>query len=299
MIDLHMHSVYSDGTAEIIDILKQAEDLKLSTISITDHETINAYNEIYNIDIKKYFSGKIIPGIELKMQYKNKIIDVLGYGIDYKKMREFLKERYGESGRAEIQIKQLNDFYEYGRQYGLVLSPMEELVWDKEREWASIVFYDEMKKHEENKLKVPSDLWEDFICFKKKYYNKEGEMFYIDRAKYYPLMEDMLEVIHKSEGLAFVAHIYEYGWMKDKLEELKNMISNFKIDGVECYYSKFTNEQINGLVEFCKENNLFMSGGTDYHGDNRPEIEIGIGKGELKVPYSIISNWMDKVNIIK
>ena len=107
---------------------------------------------------------------------------------------------------------------------------------------------EEMKKHEENKLKVPSDLWEDFICFKKKYYNKEGQMFYIDRAKYYPLMEDMLEIIHKSDGLAFIAHIYEYGWMKDKLEELKNMISKFKIDGVECYYSKFTNEEINSVT---------------------------------------------------
>jgi len=224
MIDLHIHSIYSDGTLGVKDILKQAEELKLSTVSITDHETCNAYKEIQDIDVRKYFHGKIIRGIELKSQYKNRIVDILGYCIECDKMSKILEKYYGEFGRGEIQIKQLEDFYECGKKLNLTLAPMEELVWDKKREWASIVFYNEMKKHEENKEKVPKDLWQNFNNFKKNYYNKEGEIFYIDRAKYYPLISEVLEWIHQSEGLAFIAHVYQYDWIEDKIKELKNMI---------------------------------------------------------------------------
>lgn len=291
MIDLHIHSIYSDGTDNIKDILKQAEALKLNTISITDHENCNVYKEIEELDVKRYFSGKIIPGIELKAQYNGRVIDILGYNIDYKKMNEGLVELFGENGRAEIQIKQLNEFYEYGKKYGLSLAPQNELKWDKKRDWSSIVFYNEIKRYEENRLKLPEDLWEGYNSFKINYYNKKGGMFYIDRAKYYPLMKDILNIIHKSGGLAFVAHVFEYSWMEDKVSELKKIIKEFDIDGVECYYSNFSDSEIKKLVEFCEKNSLLVSGGTDYHGSNRPEIKLGIGRGCLEVPDSIIYNW--------
>lgn len=291
MIDLHIHSIYSDGTSNIVDILKKAEELKLSTISITDHEKCTAYKEINEIDAKKYFSGKIIPGIELKSGYNGQVVDILGYGIDYVKMIDFLKECYGGISREEIQTKQLAEFYEYAKEYGLSLVSMEELVWDKNREWASIVFYQELKRHQENKAKLPEDLWESFINFKRNYYNKKGSMFYIDRSKDYPPINKIVDVIHKTGGLAFVAHVYEYTWMDEKIEELRKIKEEFNIDGIECYYNSFSKEQTDGLIEFCRNENLLMSGGSDYHGDNRPEIELGTGRGNLKVPDSIIYSW--------
>ena len=64
-----------------------------------------------------------------------------------------------------------------------------------------------------------------------------------------------------------------------------------KLDGVECYHSSFTEEQIKKLIQFSKENNLLMSGGSDYHGTNKPYINLGTGQGILKVPKNIIENW--------
>jgi len=221
-------------------------------------------------------------------------IDILGYGIDDIKMTDFLAECYGGVSREEIQIRQLADFYKYAEKYGLILAPMEELVWDRSREWASIVFYKELKRHQENKTKVPEDLWAAFINFKRKYYNKKGAMFYIDRSKDYPSIDKIVDIIHRAGGLAFVAHVYEYTWMDDKRDELKLIKEEFNIDGVECYYNSFSREQTKGLVELCRNENLLMSGGSDYHGFNRPEIELGIGRGNLAVPDDIIYNWLEK-----
>ena len=89
MIDLHIHSKYSfDGSDEITEILKKAEEKKLSYISITDHNNTDSYEELQNIDIKKYYSGKIIPGIEINTKAAGVPIEILGYNIDYKIMNE-------------------------------------------------------------------------------------------------------------------------------------------------------------------------------------------------------------------
>ena len=65
MIDLHIHTNNSDGSDSVIEVLKKAEKHKLSHISITDHESVNGHYQLKDIDVKKYFSGKIIPGAEL------------------------------------------------------------------------------------------------------------------------------------------------------------------------------------------------------------------------------------------
>ncbi|MCX4255211.1 MAG: phosphoesterase, partial [Bacilli bacterium] len=79
--------------------------------------------------------------------------------------------------------------------------------------------------------------------------------------------------------------------MEDKISELNAITKEFNIDGIECYYSNFTEEQTNELINYCNQNNLLISGGSDYHGNNKPEISLGIGKGNLQVPSNIIDNW--------
>jgi len=87
MIDLHLHTNYSDGTDTVKELLKNAESQKQDIISITDHDSVDAYNELENIDTRKLFSGKIIVGAELKTFYNGVPMEVLGYGIDYKKIK--------------------------------------------------------------------------------------------------------------------------------------------------------------------------------------------------------------------
>ena len=94
MIDLHIHTNNSDGSDSVIEVLKKAEKLGLKTISITDHDTCRAYEELKNIDIKKYYSGNIIKGVELRCFYNRRIIELLGYNIDPQKMQEWLDDFY-------------------------------------------------------------------------------------------------------------------------------------------------------------------------------------------------------------
>ena len=76
MIDLHMHTTYSDGADTLIQVLEKAEKLKLQYISITDHDTCEAYKELEKLDVKKYYSGTIIRGVEIKCSYQKRLIEV-------------------------------------------------------------------------------------------------------------------------------------------------------------------------------------------------------------------------------
>ncbi len=291
MIDLHIHSTNSDGSKTVKEILIEAQKLGLTTISFTDHETCGAYNELERINIKDYFKGNIINGIELKSQYKDIVMDILGYGINYKKMSKYLEECYKDITRQKIQESQLIEFYKIGLKEQLTLRPIDELNWDRTRDWASIVFYNEIKSHLENKSKVPPDLWEDFKNFKNNHYHIKGNTFYINMAKDYPRVEKIIDIIHRSGGKAFIAHIYQYKEIEDKILELKKIISKYNIDGIECYHSIFSNIENEKLLKFTKAHNLLISGGSDYHGKNKPDISLGIGKGNLKVPDKILIDW--------
>lgn len=291
MIDLHIHSTNSDGSKTVKEILTEAQNLGLTTISLTDHETCGAYNELERINIKDYFKGNIINGIELKSQYKDIVLDILGYGIDYKEMSKYLEECYKGMTREKIQESQLKEFYKIGLKNKLTLRPIDELNWDRTRDWASIVFYNEIKSHLENKSKVPSDLWEDFKNFKNNHYHIKGNTFYINMAKDYPKIEKIIDIIHQSGGKAFIAHIYQYKEIENKILELKEIISKYSIDGIECYHSIFSNSESEKLQKFAKSHNLLISGGSDYHGINKPDISLGIGKGNLEVPDKILVDW--------
>ena len=292
MIDLHIHSNYSDGTKTVKDILIKAQNLGLTTLSFTDHETCEAYTELSQINIKDYFYGKIIPGIELKAQYKNIVIDILGYGINCSKIRKYLKECYKNITREKIQEEILKEFYNIGLKNKLTLRPINELKWNNSKDWASIIFYNEIKSHFENKSKVPADLWQNFNNFKYNYYHIKGNTFYINRAKYYPKLEKIIDIIHNSGGKSFIAHIYQYKEIEDKILELTDIISKYNIDGIECYHSIFSAEENKKLLEFSKNNNLLISGGSDYHGNNKPDISLGIGKGNLNISNEILNNWI-------
>lgn len=121
MIDLHIHTTYSDGTKNVTEILKQAEELNLDYISITDHDKCSAYEELKNIDISKYYSGKIIKGIEIKCFYKGSTIEVLGYDYNYEKMNNWVREFYANKDRKIIETKYFNKLYDICEKLNLTM----------------------------------------------------------------------------------------------------------------------------------------------------------------------------------
>lgn len=294
MIDMHIHTEHSDGTYSVREVLEIAEKLGLKYISITDHDRCSAYNELEKINIKQYFSGKVIPGVELKCLYNNgRLIEILGYNYNKEKLEAWMNDFYKNRRREDTQMKYFNILYNACVELGLEMSPKETLIWNPEKDWASVTIYYEIKKHEANKGKVPEDFWEDFSIFTKKYCADINGPFYIDKTNDYPKLEEAIKAVKDAGGKAIMAHVFIYKWAKDKEEMIKDIHINYNIDGFECYHSSFTEEQIEYLTNYCIKHNLLMSGGSDCHGDNKPDISIAFGRGNLNINEEIIENWVN------
>ena len=115
MIDLHIHTNNSDGSEDVVEVLKRAENHNLNYISITDHESINGHFKLRDINVKYYFSGEIIPGAELKNYYKDRVIDILAYNIDIDKFNEYLVKNYKDKTHRILEEKNLRHFYKQAK----------------------------------------------------------------------------------------------------------------------------------------------------------------------------------------
>ena len=292
MIDLHMHTTYSDGTESCTTVLKKCQEKNLSYISITDHNTALAYEELEKLDVKSLFTGKIIPGIELNTKALNIPIEILGYGIDYKKMNELVKDVYiPATERNTIEVRRL---YDKCIEAGILL---DQNCLDNYRSemFASVFFHNEITKHKENKKLLSPEAWDSSKIFYRQYMSDPKTKLYVEMDDFVPNFETASNLVRQAGGLVFVPHIFEY---KKNAEPILNYIlDNFNIDGIECYYTTFTPAQHNRLIKLCAERNLFVSGGTDFHGKIKPDVDIGVGYGNMQIPNNIINSWKNNVEI--
>ena len=291
MIDLHIHTTYSDGADTLIEVLEKAEKLGLKYISITDHDNCKAYKELENLDIKKYYTGTIIPGIEIKCSYNRRLIEILGYKIDTNKMQEWADEYYKDKTKAILQKKYFNILCEKSKEIGLKISEESKSNFDSEKEWASVHIYNELVKYEENKKILPEGTLDSFNNFSKKYCGDVNSKLYIDKSADYPSLQEAIDVVKKCNGLVFLPHLFIYKWANNKKEFIDEILKNYDIDGIECMHSEFDDEQIEYLLKLTKERNYFRSGGSDYHGKNKVGINLGVGKGNLRIPEEFVEEW--------
>ena len=289
-IDLHTHTHYSDGTDEVTEYLQKAEEKNLSIISITDHNTCKAYDELKTLDVKKYYSGKIIPGIELNTKILGIPIEVLGYKIDTDKMNRLVSKYYITSKERDLlEVKRL---YEKCIKEGIALPNNFVENYQPGKMYASKYLHETLIKNIENKEIIDDDAWENSNIFYRKYMSNPKTKFYADMNDILPDFKTVSNLVKECGGLLFIPHIFEY--RDNSMRILENILQNYEIDGIECYYTTFTEEQHQYLLNLCQEKGLFISGGSDYHGKMKADVDIGIGKGNLKIPEKIIESWKDK-----
>ena len=294
MIDMHRHTTYSDGADSLIEVLKKAESLKLEYISITDHDTCEGYKELAKLDVKKYFSGQIINGVEIKCAYKKRLIEILGYKVDPKVINNFMEEFHKTKSKEILQQKYFDILHERCKDMGLVMSKKEDIEFNPKTDWASIKIYNDIKAHEENKLKVPDDFWSEFNIFSKKYCGDVNYPLYIDKSEDYLQLDEAIKLVKDAGGLVFLPHIFIYKWAEDKKKLLDDIVAEYDIDGIECMHSEFSQDDIDYLLEYTQKNNFYRSGGSDYHGKNKVGIEMAVGKGNLKIESYLIQDWVNK-----
>ena len=262
--DLHCHTPASDGSRELIDLLIDAEKAKLDVISFTDHDTLDIYEYLKDIDYKKWYSGKILYGVEITVDVDGERLEVLAYNFDYKKLRKYkyFKKAYDE----KVVNKQINNLTQKARKLGFVLDPIVNKECRRPSIWRPV--YDGIlanKKQNANLIKQYGI--KDTKHFCRVLFSQKGQPFYLP-ASYVPTIEKISKLIHRCGGICILAHPYNYG-LKDVDNYLNKFVKNKVIDGIECAHSSHTKEQINYLVEYCEKNGLLKTAGSDFHGRER------------------------------
>lgn len=288
MIDIHTHTTYSDGTLTPVELLEAAHQKKLTIISITDHNTIGAYEELKNPNIREKFEGMIIPGIEITTTYHGETIEVLGYNFNLDMMSELLKESV-----LTFEEKQIQEYNLIKKQYQKigVIFDEENIEFNPKKESCRVSFWKEIKSHPENNcLFLEEKSKEETSSFtRNEIYNPKSPL-YVDESSLFPSLEKAIAMIHESGGLAFLAHTFAYS--PNIANSLLDILDNYKLDGLECFYTTFTEEQSNYLVSLCKEKELYMSGGSDFHGTRKINHNLGTGRGNLQIEEKIIEPWV-------
>lgn len=141
-----------------------------------------------------------------------------------------------------------------------------------------------------NKKFIDDEAWNNSNVFYRKYMSNPNTLLYVEMSDIVPDFETAANLIKKCGGLVFVPHIFEYRENSEKI--LDFILNNHEIDGIECYYTTFSDEQNQKLLELCRDYNLFISGGSDYHGAAKPNVHMGTGTGSLKVPIDVAKQWL-------
>lgn len=294
MIDLHLHTNNSDGTDSVEELLENAEKQKLEIISITDHNSVGAYFELEkNPDIRSKFSGEIVIGSEIKTIFDDVNIEILAYGIDYNKIN------IKKENQMEVQNDALKHFVNIAKAMGLKVN--EEIhvdITNPDKLYGSWVFCDEILKYNENDEILKKLGKVDRITFYREHEGNKKNPFYYNTSKYYDDCQTLINKIHEAGGLAFLAHGLIYSF-DDNRYSIEKILKTTDIDGLECIYPLFSNDDREFMINLCKKYNKFMSGGSDYHAKNKPTTFMGTGiNNNILVEKKIVKDWINDVRKI-
>lgn len=286
MIDLHLHTTTSDGSDEPIDILIKAQQLGLKYISITDHDSIGAYNKLKDIKIHNYFQGKLIPGCEFSAVHNGKPIEILGYGIDLDviiKAGIVSDERFYERENAY-----LSKLKETCRNLNIKYSDDLSI---KGKYFATQMMHADLRKYPENEKHFTKEIWESLNAFYRTYVNNPDSPFFLNQMKDCLTIQEAAALIKKAGGKSFLAHLYGY-IVDDHTDFLNSIVSLNALDGIECYHSLHSIDRTKYLLNYCNEHKLYASGGSDYHGKLKPDVKMGESVPDTTIPYDILEPWL-------
>ncbi len=260
-VDLHVHSVFSDGTDTPEVLARKAHEAGLRAFALTDHDSVEGIARVR--EAARVYDIEIVPGIELTAEFEGAEIHVLGYFVDLG--NKVLLQRLDEI--KQIRIERANMMVDKLHGLGIEL--------DRQRLFAMTGGGTISRLHVARALveqgKVAS-LWEAF--------NK----YLGDHCPGYVLgfklnAEQAAGLISSSGGIPILAHPYILS-----RDDLLPKLVDKGIRGLEVFYPEHSASLVKKYQRFCRQHDLLMSGGSDYHGEAKPDVKLGV----MKVPYSIV-----------
>lgn len=266
MIDLHMHSIYSDGTNTPEELVKMAEERGLKAIALTDHDTVGGIVPL--LEAGDGSPVETIPGIELSAECARGTMHILGYFIDH--TSDILLEKINtvREGRIERNQEILKKLNKLGYR----------LMWEdvEKHAGADVVgrphFAQALVEHKLVKNKKSAF---DLLLAK-------GRPAYAERYRY--TARECIELINQAGGISVLAHPATIYLKEDQLKGLIRGLAELGLGGIEAYYAEHHPENMARFKRYAAEMGLVCTGGTDYHGGNTPDLKLGTGFGQLRVP---------------
>ena len=272
IVDLHAHTTESDGSFTPEELILEAKRVGLSAIAITDHDSISGIKKA--APIASECDIELIPGVELSTDYNGKEVHVVGLFIDIenkyflRKIKEFKENR---DNRNAIMVENL------------------------QKEGFSITMEDLMAENPDcviTRANIARFLYEHGMiptiqtAFEK--YIGDNCKCYVNRFKITPM--DGVRLIKEAGGTAILAHPLLYHMSDATLQKMVDEMKEAGLDGIEAIYCTYTPSEERQMKKFAQENHLLISGGSDFHGTTKPNLNLGTGYGKLYIPYEVLEN---------
>ncbi|HKM34596.1 MAG TPA: PHP domain-containing protein [Lachnospiraceae bacterium] len=282
MVDLHVHSNYSDGSFSPRELVEYAITHNITAFALTDHDTTCGLTVA--IRYAKELSGKVsdknpegksvevIPGIEFSTEYECRDIHVVGLFIHY------------DSAVFQNQITAFIDSRDTRNEKMCALL----------REHGISISYEELKNLFPSAV-ITRAHYARFLC-DKGYVNSMSEAFdryvgdyascFVPREKVTPVQA--VKLILSAGGIPVLAHPILYHMSTTKLKGLVSELREAGLMAIEGIYSTYSSSETRQVQEIAKEYHLLISGGSDFHGNNKPELHFGTGYGKLYIHESVL-----------
>ncbi|MDO4167081.1 MAG: PHP domain-containing protein [Eubacteriales bacterium] len=271
-IDLHVHSTYSDGTFTPAELIQEALAQNLSAIALTDHDTIAGIADAQAAVTPYEQQLELIPGTELSVAYENRDIHIIGLFID--PMHEgFRRESAAIVARRLARNQEMIQRFQAD---GIPIT-MEQLCADNPDTVVT-------RAHFARVLITLGYAKDSRDAFRK--YLDADTPYYVPRK--YISQEDAIALIRDAGGIAILAHPLQYKLDDRALRTLLGHLTDYGLQGIEVKYSTHSHQDETYVRLLAKQFGLLPSGGSDFHGNNKPHITLGKGMGNLSIPYDYL-----------
>lgn len=279
LIDLHAHTTASDGSLSPTQLVRLARDSGLGAVAITDHDTIDGVAEGLAAGDEAGF--EVVPGVELSTDLRGKTVHILGYFIDCRNEHLAEKLAWAQRVRAERNDRIVARFNEMG-----IALTLDEV---RAEAGSDVVGRPHFARVLFNKGAVAS-VQEAFDV----YLDRKGKA-YVPKFRFTP--EESVSLIIRAGGLPVLAHPGLYKWSPLELDEAVRDLVELGLVGLEVFYSTHLPAQVLIFNDIARRYGLLPTGGSDYHGQTKPDIRLGTGLGDLHTPYSWLAALKAKAGV--
>lgn len=270
-VDFHTHSTCSDGTMTPTELVRHAKASGLSAFALTDHDSVDGIEEAAQEAEK--LGIEFIPGIEFSAAEDTET-HIIGLFLDTKNetlLATIDKLKSSRRRRMEDVCSKLR-----GLGFDVTLEEALEIAGGTFVGRAHIA----KLMVEKGYCETVRECFDKYIGLGKPAYSEKTELTAVEAVK----------AIRASGGLAYLAHLNQTGFDIDRLRNLLTKLKDAGLTGIEGYYPEYTADHITRYRNLALELQLSFSGGSDFHGKMKPHIEMGVGTGDLSIPYFILDN---------